>query len=125
MVRKFNEEIAPTYYKAKLASDEVLTVLGEQKKGFGYIVLRPGALTDEKETGKIDFGKTKGRGSVTRGDVAEVAVNLLEKEGVRGWFDLLGGNEETGAAVERVLKEGFSSIEGEDLEVMKKDVAPL
>jgi NAD(P)H-binding len=125
MVRKFNEEIAPTYYKAKLASDEVLTVLGEQKKGFGYIVLRPGALTDEKETGKIDFGKTKGRGSVTRGDVAEVAVRLLEKEGVRGWFDLLGGNEETGAAVERVLKEGVNSIEGEDLEVMKKDVAPL
>jgi len=50
---------------------------------------------------------------------------LLEKEGVRGWFDLLGGEEETGAAVERVLKEGFNSMEGEDLEVMKNDVAPL
>jgi hypothetical protein len=62
---------------------------------------------------------------VTRGDVAEVAVRLLEKEGVSGWFDLLGGEEETGAAVERVLKEGFNSVEGEDLEVMKKDVAPL
>jgi len=27
--------------------------------------------------------------------------------------------------VERVLKEGFNSMEGEDLEVMKNDVAPL
>ncbi|PMD36873.1 NAD(P)-binding protein [Hyaloscypha variabilis F] len=125
MAKQFNEEIAPTYYKAKLASDEVLTVLGEQKKGFGYIILRPGALTDDKETGKFSFGKTRARGQVTRGDVAEVAVRLLEKEGVRGWFDLLGGEEETGVAVDRVLKEGFNSVEGEDIEVMKKDVASL
>jgi hypothetical protein len=125
IARKFNEEIAPAYYKAKLAADEALTVLGEQKKGFGYIILRPGGLTDDKEVGKISFGKTKARGMVARGDVAEVAVRLLEKEGVSGWFDLLSGEEETGAAVERVLKEGFNSVEGEDLEVMKKDVAPL
>ena len=45
--------------------------------------------------------------------------------GVSGWFDLLGGEEETGAAVESVLNTGFNSVEGEDLEVMKKDVAPL
>jgi hypothetical protein len=102
-----------------------LTVFGEQKKGCGYIILRPGMLTDDKETGKISFGKTRARGQVTRGDVAEVAVKLLEKEGVRGWFDLLGGEEETGAAVDRVLKEGFNSVEGEDIELMKKDVAPL
>ncbi|KAH8780478.1 hypothetical protein BGZ57DRAFT_309870 [Hyaloscypha finlandica] len=124
MARKINEEM-PTYYKAKLAADETLTALGEQKKGFGYIVLRPGGLTDDKEVGKISFGKTKARGMVTRGDVAEVAVKLLEKESVRGWFDLLGGEEETDAAVERVLREGINSMEGEDLEAMKKDVAPL
>ena len=125
IAKKFNEEIAPTYYKAKLAADEALTVLGEQKKGFGYIILRPGSLTDDKEVGKISFGKTRGAGQVTRGDVAEVAVRLLEKEGARGWFDLLGGEEDTGAAVDRVLKEGFNSVEGEDIELMKKDVTPL
>jgi nucleoside-diphosphate-sugar epimerase len=124
MARKFNEEVAPAYYKAKLAADETLTVLGE-KKGFGYIILRPGYLTDEKETGKVSLGKTKGSGMVTRGDVAEVAVRLLEQEGARGWFDLLGGEEDVGKAVEKVLNEGVNSIEGEDLEVMKKDVAPL
>jgi nucleoside-diphosphate-sugar epimerase len=125
MAKKFNEEIAPAYYKAKLAADEALTVLGEEKRGFGYIVLRPGALTDDKETGKVSLGKTKARGMVTRGDVAEVAVRLLEQGGARGWFDLLSGEEDVGSAVERVLKEGVNSIEGEDLGVMKKDVASL
>jgi len=125
MARKFNEEIAPAYYKAKLAADETLTVLGEGREGFGYIILRPGGLTDDKEVGKVSLGRTRAKGLVSRGDVAEVAVRLLEKEGVRGWFDLLSGEEEVGSAVERVLKEGVNSMEGEDLEVMRKDVAPL
>jgi hypothetical protein len=69
---KVNEEIMPTYYKAKLAADETLTVLGEEK-GFQYIILRPGQLIDDKETGKVVMGQTPARGSVTRGDVAEVS----------------------------------------------------
>ncbi|TVY45915.1 UPF0659 protein, partial [Lachnellula occidentalis] len=34
LVQKMNKEILPTYYVAKLASDDVLTVLGREKKGF-------------------------------------------------------------------------------------------
>lgn len=117
-----NTEIMPAYYKAKLAADETLTVLGKEREGFGYIVLRPGGLSDEPETGKVQLGKTKARGMVSRGDVAEVAARLLERDGVRGWFDLLGGEEETGEAVERVLREGFDSVEGEDLGVMKANM---
>jgi nucleoside-diphosphate-sugar epimerase len=119
---KVNTEVMPAYYKAKLAADEVLTVLGEERKGFGYISLRPGALTDEPETGKVVLGRTKARGSVSRGDVAEVAVRLLEREGVKGWFDLLGGEEDVGSEVERVLREGVDSREGESLEVMKANI---
>src|SRR4051812_28176064 len=76
-VRKVNEEMMPHYYKAKLASDETITVLGEEKKGFGYIVLRPGNLSDDPESGRVVMGKTPARGQVTRGDVAEVAARLL------------------------------------------------
>ena len=117
-----NTEVIPHYYKAKLAADEVLTVLGEEKKGFGYIVLRPGGLTDEPEIGKVSIGKTKAWGMVTRGDVADVAGRLLEKDGVKGWFDMLNGEEETGAAIDRVLKEKVNSMEGEDLETMKSNM---
>ncbi|KAH7360863.1 hypothetical protein BKA65DRAFT_494156 [Rhexocercosporidium sp. MPI-PUGE-AT-0058] len=121
-VRKVNEEMMPHYYKAKLASDETITVLGEEKKGFGYIVLRPGNLSDDPESGRVVMGKTPARGQVTRGDVAEVAARLLEKDGVKGWFDLLGGEADLGSEVERVVKEGVDSREGESLDVMKKDL---
>jgi len=119
LVQKMNTEILPAYYVAKLASDDVLTVLGRAKQGFGYILLRPGSLSDEQETGKVELGKTRAKGTVARADVAEVAVRLLEREGVRGWFDLLGGEEEVGKAVERVVREGVDCMEGEDVEVMK------
>lgn len=121
-VRKVNEEMMPDYYKAKLAADEAITVLAEEKKDFGYIVLRPGNLSDEPESGRVVMGKTPARGQVTRGDVAEVAARLLEKDGVRGWFDLLGGDADLGAEVDRVVKEKVDSREGESLEVMKKDL---
>ena len=43
----------------------------------------------------------------------------LEAEGANGWFDLLGGQEDTAAAVQRVVKDGVNTIEGEDIGVMK------
>jgi hypothetical protein len=127
-VQKINTEVMPTYFKAKLAADEALTVLGEERvkkdgRGkFSYIILRPGALSDDKETGLISMGKTAARGSVTRADVSDVAARLLETEGACGWFDLLGGKEPVANAVARVVSEGFSSIEGEDIEVMKSNM---
>ena len=102
-----------------------MTVLGEEKRGFGYIILRPGTLTDDGETGRISFGRSDAKVPVSRGNVAEVATQLLGKEGARGWFDLSGGEEETEKAVERVLREGVNSRDGEDLEAMKKEVASL
>jgi len=131
LVQKINNEIMPTYYKAKLAADDVFAVLGTQKssKPFSWISLRPGQLVNELETGKVAFGHTKARGKVTRADVAGVAAELLTREGVSGWFDLLGADEESGEkgevvkeAVDRVLSEKVDCMEGEDLEVMKKAI---
>lgn len=128
-----NNEVLPDYYKAKLAADEALTVLGEEKirsqpggpefSKFRYIILRPANLSDKEETDKINFGKTQVKGAVSRGDVAEVAVRLLEKEGVKGWFDLLEGDEGVESAVERVIKEGVDTVEGESLSEMRENLA--
>ena len=126
LMQRVNTDIMPTYYKAKLAADETLTVLGEErvkkhgKDKFAYIILRPGALTDDEETGLVDFGKTPARGKVTRGDVADVAARLLEIEGACGWFDLLGGKEPVAEAVSRVIREGINAMEGEDISVMRR-----
>lgn len=47
-VTKVNTEVMPDYYKAKRAADDVLTVLGEERRkkdsSFKWIALRPGLL---------------------------------------------------------------------------------
>jgi len=50
--------------------------------------------------------------------VAEVVVGCLESESVRGWIDLLEGEEAVGEAVERVGREGVDCVEGENVEAM-------
>lgn len=79
------------------------------------IDLRPGTLTDEKGSGRVELGKTRGSsGKVSRESVAQVADELLASEGVRNsWVDLLDGEEEVGKTVERVVREGVDTAEGE------------
>ncbi|KAG4029071.1 hypothetical protein MFRU_017g00110 [Monilinia fructicola] len=119
-IQKVNTEILPDYYKAKLAADQALVVLGSERKDWTWIDLRPGTLSDDEETGKISLGKTNGQANVTRGDVAEVAVRLLGKEGLKsGYFDLLNGDDEIGAAVDKVVTEGVDARDGEEFEDLK------
>jgi nucleoside-diphosphate-sugar epimerase len=119
-VHKTNTEKMPDYHKAKVASDKALVKLGGERKGWGWISLRPAALSNGEETGKVTMGKTQYTGDVTRADVADVAVRLLEKEGISGWFDLIGGGEDTAKEVERVVSEGVDTREGEDLDNIKE-----
>lgn len=107
------------YAVAKIDADECLTALAKQRGGgFQDIVLRPGGLTDEAPTGKVALGHTKARGTVSRADVADVAVRLLERPDTRGYYDLLNGEEDVGEAVNRVVREEVDCIEGEDVDSM-------
>lgn len=74
--------------------------------------MRPGTLTTDP-AGKVELGKTKtSRGKVSREAVAQVSAALLEAEGVKNsWIDLLDGDEEIGAAVQRVVAEGVDAAE--------------
>jgi len=123
LVTHMNEHILPAYYKAKMAADETLTVLGEERKkkdkDFQWICLRPGGLSDEEGKGKISLGRTKAKGTIPRQDVADVAVRLLERDDTNGWIDLLGGENETGAEIDRVVKEGIDCIQGEEISAFK------
>jgi hypothetical protein len=65
----------------------------------------------------VQPGKTSSRGPITRGDVARVAVALLERDDVQGWWDLLQGEEDIETAVDRLAKEGWDAmLDGEDLD---------
>ncbi|KAL5399988.1 hypothetical protein PMIN02_000108 [Paraphaeosphaeria minitans] len=134
--QKVNNEILPHYYKAKVAADEVLTVLAkerfdaEAKKGvpendrFAGISLRPGTLTD-KSAGGVIVGRIPSRGDTSRATVAETVVAVLETEGARGYIDVLDGDEDTGGAIKRLVKEGIDNVEGEDFENQEKRASQL
>ncbi|KAJ5739293.1 hypothetical protein N7533_012077 [Penicillium manginii] len=125
-----NTEILPTYAKAKQEADEYMTALAALRKknpvgAFQAINLRPGILTDEPATRKVELGKTpKGRGSVTREDVAIVADQLLARDDTEGWIDLVNGDVPVEEAVEKVASEKIDAVEGEDVEGMVKRFFP-
>lgn len=126
----------PDYCKAKLEVDEYLTAMAEKRMrkekemgvesgrgngAFQAIVLRPGLLSDEKATGRVELGKTAGaKGNVSREEVAVVADKLLAREDTRGYWDLLAGEEPVDEAVERVVREKIDAIEGEDVDAIRK-----
>jgi hypothetical protein len=134
--QNINNNVLPTYYKAKLAADEVLTVLAkerydeEEKKGvsakekFCGISLRPGTLTDEK-AGGVKVGKIGVGGKTSRATTAEAIVAALETEGAQGWIDVVDGEEDAHQAIQKLTKEGVDAADEEDLEVMKKEIAKV
>ncbi|KAI2479795.1 NAD dependent epimerase/dehydratase [Pyrenophora tritici-repentis] len=132
VAQKVNNEILPDYFKAKVAADEVLTILAKErvekeekesvevKDRFCGVSLRPGTLTEEK-AGGVKLGKVGAGGKTSRASVAETVVEVLGRE-VRGWVDVVDGDENVGEAVERFEREGWDAVEGENLGEMKKRV---
>ncbi|KAL4914708.1 hypothetical protein BDW62DRAFT_219892 [Aspergillus aurantiobrunneus] len=127
--RNVFDNVLPTYAKAKLEADEYLTahaaarakqVASGKASVLDAICLRPGTLSDEPATGKVMLGKTGSQGKVSREDVARTADALLARDGSKGWIDLLGGEEKIEDAVERVVREGVDTVEGEDVDALVK-----
>lgn len=121
--QQVNNGVLKNYFPAKLAADEFLTSSASQRQsGFAGISLRPGTLTDEEGKGTIALGKTGARGAVRRGDVARVAMALLENERVGTcWLDLLEGKEEVEEAVERCVREHVDCADGEDVKGIARE----
>jgi hypothetical protein len=133
--QKTNTEILPTYYKAKIAADEVLTVLSnkrakeEESKSiptesrFSGISLRPGTLTDEK-AGGVQVGKLGAGAKTSRATTAHAILAALEN-GVRGWVDVIDGDEDVNVAMQKLAKEGIDTAVEEDWEAAEERVAKL
>ena len=87
-------EAMKPYLVAKRSADEIL-----QSTNLDYTIVRPGALSDEEKTGKIEvsaegFQSLEGR-SIPRADVAHVLVEVLERENTYGKvFEVLQGEED-------------------------------
>ena len=74
------------YYAAKAAADEALVA-----SGLDWTIVRPGGLTDEPGTGKVDVSPV-GSGQIPRDDVALVLYHcLLADNTIRVGFDVISG----------------------------------
>lgn len=82
------DEVFQVYQKAKAEADEAL-----RKSGLDYTIIKPGRLTNDPGTGKIEVGDLD-HGEIPREDVARVIAYCLENPETKGLeFDLLGGDE--------------------------------
>ncbi len=82
------EQMRP-YYQAKGLADEALIA-----SGLDYTILRPGRLTEDPPTGRVDVAVELGRrGQIPRADVAAVLLACLVNDDTVGrTFELLQGN---------------------------------
>ena len=87
------------YLRAKARADERL-----QSSGLGYTIIRPGSLTDEEETGRIEAAESLGRrGEISRSDVARTFAEALELESTYGkTFEILAGDTPIRDALQRI-----------------------
>src|SRR5699024_13799 len=77
------------YFEAKQAADNHL-----RASGLAYTIVRPGRLTEDDGTGRVDIAKDIGRfGAVPRADVAAVLLATLDAPNtVDQHFELLAGD---------------------------------
>jgi uncharacterized protein YbjT (DUF2867 family) len=84
------------YLLAKQVADDHL-----RKSGLQFTIVRPGSLTDENGTGKVDASEHLGRqGSIPRDDVAAVLLAVLDAANTQSkQFELLAGKNAVKDAV--------------------------
>lgn len=89
------EQMRP-YLTAKAEADWALA-----KSGLDHTIVRPGMLTDEPGTGRVEAAESLGRrGEITRDDTAAVLLAALGAEGTIGrTFEVLGGDTPIDEAV--------------------------
>jgi uncharacterized protein YbjT (DUF2867 family) len=89
-----SDEVFAVYLRAKKAADDDL-----RARDLDWTVVRPGRLTDDPGTGRVQVGSLY-RGEVTRADVAAVLAEVLTTDGTIGTtFDLLAGHQTIEAAL--------------------------
>ncbi len=87
------------YLRAKARADERL-----RESELDYTIVRPGSLTDEEGTGKVEAAEHLGRrGEIPREDVARTLASALESPNTLGkTFEVLSGETPVAEALARL-----------------------
>ena len=86
------------YLRAKGRADDAV-----RASGLDTTVVRPGRLTNNGGTGRVNLGESVPRGQVTRDDVAAVLAAVLDSPNTIGrTVDLIGGDTPVAEAVKAI-----------------------
>lgn len=97
---------------AKLAADTSL-VTQNSTRGLEYTIVRPGGLSEDPATGKVDAGKVHLNNTIPREDVASVVIACMKNEGTKGLaIDCVGGDTPIKDAIAAVAKDRVDTFEG-------------
>lgn len=76
------------YQRAKGRADAALA-----ESGLDFTIVRPGGLTDDPPTGKVNLAASTGRGEIPRADVAAILAAVLASPAALGkTFEAIGGD---------------------------------
>ena len=97
-----DDQVFSVYLRAKAAADAAV-----QASDRDWTIVRPGMLTDDPPTDRVQISSTPFRGQVTRADVATMLARLLdEPRATRRILYVNGGDESIEQALERALAGG-------------------
>ncbi|MGH2961833.1 MAG: SDR family oxidoreductase [Solirubrobacterales bacterium] len=90
------DEVFAVYLRAKAAADDALVA-----SGLDHTIVRPGHLTDDPGTGRIEAAESLGRrGEIPRDDVAATLLAVLDEPSTVGkTFEIVSGEEEIATAL--------------------------
>jgi uncharacterized protein YbjT (DUF2867 family) len=89
------------YVEAKRDADAAL-----RESDLDWTIIRPGRLTDDPATGRVELGADVARADVTRADVAAVLAAVVDDDRTIGrQWNLVGGNTPIEAAVTAAVGE--------------------
>jgi uncharacterized protein YbjT (DUF2867 family) len=87
------------YLRAKTAAEDAV----RPRSDLDVTVVRPGRLTNDPATGRVELGPDVARGDITRADVAAVVVAVLDRPATAGsTFTVIGGDVAIADAVAAV-----------------------
>ncbi|MFE9066399.1 NAD(P)H-binding protein [Streptomyces violaceusniger] len=96
------DPVFAAYLRAKAAADDDIRA----RDGLDWTVLRPGRLTNDPGTGRVQLAEHTGRAEVTRDDVAAVLAALLDEPRTAGrTLELVNGDTPVADAVAAVAAE--------------------
>jgi uncharacterized protein YbjT (DUF2867 family) len=95
------DPVFAAYLRAKKAADDDVRA----RAGLDWTILRPGRLTNDPGTGRVNLAEKTGRGEVPRDDVAAVLVALLDEPRMaRRVLELISGEMPIEEAVRKAAE---------------------